>query len=41
LATGEIEVIAKEAITPNPSKAPPFYMNEEVGVKNILKAKRG
>ena len=36
LATGEIEVIAKEAITLNPSKTPPFYVNEDVEVEESL-----
>jgi len=36
LATGEIEVIAKEAITLNPSKTPPFYINEDVEVEESL-----
>ena len=36
LATGDIEVIAKEAIILNPSKAPPFYINEDEEVEESL-----
>jgi aspartyl-tRNA synthetase len=36
LATGDIEVIAKEAIILNPSKTPPFYINEDEEVEESL-----
>jgi aspartyl-tRNA synthetase len=36
LATGDIEVIAKEAVILNPSKTPPFYINEDVEVEETL-----
>jgi aspartyl-tRNA synthetase len=36
LATGDIEVIAKEAVILNPSKTPPFYINEDVEVEESL-----
>ena len=36
LATGEIEVVAKEANILNPSKTPPFYINEDVEVEESL-----
>ena len=36
LATGEIEVIAQEAVILNPSETPPFYINEEVEVEESL-----
>ncbi len=36
LATGEIEVIAQEAVVLNPSETPPFYINEEVEVEESL-----
>ncbi|HEU65268.1 MAG TPA: aspartate--tRNA ligase [Chloroflexi bacterium] len=36
LATGGIEVIAKEAIILNPSKTPPFYINEDEEVEESL-----
>ncbi len=36
LVTGEIEVIAKEVAVLNPSKTPPFYINEDVEVEESL-----
>jgi len=36
LATGEIEVVAKEATLLNPSETPPFYINEDVEVEESL-----
>lgn len=36
LATGEIEVLAKEATILNSSKTPPFYINEDVEVEESL-----
>ena len=39
LATGEIEVIAREAEILNKSKTPPFYINEEVEVDENLRLK--
>ena len=36
LATGDIEVIAKEAVIFNPSKTPPFYINEDEEVEESL-----
>jgi len=36
LATGDIEVIAKEAIILNPSKTPPFYISEDEDVEESL-----
>jgi aspartyl-tRNA synthetase len=36
LATGEIEVIAKEANILNPAKTPPFYINEDVEIDESL-----
>jgi len=36
LATGDIEVIAKEAVILNPSKTPPFYISEDVEVEESL-----
>ncbi len=36
LATGDIEVIAQEAVVLNPSKTPPFYINEDVEVDETL-----
>ena len=36
LSTGAIEVIAKEAIILNPSKTPPFYVNEDMEVEESL-----
>ncbi len=35
-ATGEIEVVAKEAIILNQSETPPFYINEDVEVEESL-----
>ena len=37
LATGEIEVIAESAEILNPSKTPPFYINEDVEVEESLR----
>ena len=37
LPTGEIEVQAKEAAVLNPSKTPPFYINEETEVDELLR----
>ena len=39
LATGQIEVIALEPEVLNPSKTPPFYINEEVDVDESLRLK--
>ena len=39
LATGEIEVIAQNTDILNPSKTPPFYINEEVEVEESLRFK--
>ena len=36
LATGDIEVIAKKAVILNPSKTPPFYINEDEEVEESL-----
>jgi aspartyl-tRNA synthetase len=36
LATGDIEVIAKEAVILNPSKTPPFYISEDMEVEESL-----
>jgi aspartyl-tRNA synthetase len=36
LATGDIEVIAQEAVILNPSKTPPFYISEDVEVEESL-----
>jgi aspartyl-tRNA synthetase len=36
LATGDIEVIAKEAVVLNPSKTPPFYISEDEEVEESL-----
>jgi len=36
LATGDIEVIAKEAAILNPSKTPPFYISEDEDVEESL-----
>jgi aspartyl-tRNA synthetase len=36
LATGDIEVIAKETIILNPSKTPPFYISEDEEVEESL-----
>jgi len=37
LPTGEVEVIAQEAEILNPSKTPPFYINEDVEVEENLR----
>jgi len=39
LATGEIEVIAESSEILNPSKTPPFYINEETEVEESLRLK--
>jgi aspartyl-tRNA synthetase len=39
MATGEIEVIAESAELLNPSKTPPFYINEEAEVEESLRLK--
>jgi aspartyl-tRNA synthetase len=39
LATGEIEVIAESSEVLNPSKTPPFYINEEAEVEESLRLK--
>ncbi len=39
MATGEIEVIAESAELLNPSKTPPFYINEEADVEESLRLK--
>jgi aspartyl-tRNA synthetase len=36
LATGNVEVIAKEAIILNPSKTPPFYISEDEEIEESL-----
>ncbi len=36
LATGDIEVIAREAVILNPSKTPPFYISEDEEVEESL-----
>jgi len=36
LATGDIEIIAKEAVILNPSKTPPFYISEDEDVEESL-----
>ena len=36
LATGNIELIAQKAVILNPSKTPPFYINEDVEVEETL-----
>jgi aspartyl-tRNA synthetase len=36
LATGAIEVVAQEAVILNPSKTPPFYINEDAEVEETL-----
>jgi len=36
LATGDIEVLAKEAVILNPSATPPFYINEDIEVEESL-----
>ena len=37
MPSGEVEVVATEAQILNPSKTPPFYINEEVEVDEILR----
>lgn len=39
LPTGEVEVIARDARILNPSKTPPFYINEDVEVEENLRLK--
>ena len=39
MATGYVEVIADEILVLNPSKTPPFYINEEVAVDEGLRLK--
>jgi aspartyl-tRNA synthetase len=39
LATGDIEVMAKEAVILNPSKTPPFYISEDEEVEESLSLK--
>ena len=39
LATGEIEVIVHDTAILNPSKTPPFYINEDVEVEESLRLK--
>jgi aspartyl-tRNA synthetase len=39
LATGDIEVIARSTVILNPSKTPPFYINEDVEVEESLRLK--
>ena len=39
LATGDIEVIVREAEILNTSKTPPFYINEEVDIDENLRLK--
>jgi len=36
LATGDVEVMAKEAVILNPSKTPPFYISEDEDVEESL-----
>ncbi len=36
LATGDVEVVAKEAVVLNPSKTPPFYISEDEDVEESL-----
>ena len=36
LATGDVEVVAKEAVILNPSKTPPFYISEDEDVEESL-----
>jgi aspartyl-tRNA synthetase len=36
LATGDVEVIAREAVILNPSKTPPFYISEDEEVEETL-----
>ena len=37
LATGQIEVVARETDILNPAKTPPFYINEDVPVEEALR----
>lgn len=37
LPTGDIEIIVQDAVILNPSKTPPFYINEEVEVEESLR----
>ena len=39
LPTGDVEVIAQKLTILNPSKTPPFYINEEVEVEENLRLK--
>jgi len=39
MATGEVEILVKEAELLNPSKTPPFYINEDVEVDEALRLK--
>jgi aspartyl-tRNA synthetase len=36
LATGDVEIMAKKAVILNPSKTPPFYINEDEEVEETL-----
>ena len=36
LATGDVEIIAKKAVILNPSKTPPFYINEDEEIEESL-----
>jgi len=38
-ATGEIEVVAKEMVTLNKAKTPPFYIEDDVNVDEMLRLK--
>jgi aspartyl-tRNA synthetase len=37
LPTGEVEVQAREAAILNPSKTPPFYINEDTEIEDLLR----
>ena len=39
MATGDIEVIADEVVVLNPAKTPPFYINEESAVDEVVRLK--
>ncbi len=39
LPTGEIEIIVKETKVLNPSKTPPFYINEDIEIDESLRLK--
>ena len=39
LPTGDIEIIVQDAVILNPSKTPPFYINEEIEVDESLRLK--